>query len=387
VWWNAQVQRKRFLVTCAIASVAAAAFLPGSGFGSPSAAGLTSEPLMGSSVALSADGTTALVGAPGVARGAGAVYVYRASATGSWSSATTPAATLTNKSGAASGQFGWAVALSADGTTAFVGAPSVGGGAGAIYVFHVPAENAWASSPAPAATLSVTHGQIVGYSLALSVDGTTLVSGAPFYNNFAGGAYVFHASSESAWAPTSTPNATLSDAAESHGDVAVGAAVAISGDGTTVLLGDSGNPKGGGAFLYHVATEGSWVTSTTPTAVLSGSHSADDALGNSVALSGDGTVALLGAPGVKSNTGAVEVFRSASEAAWSATVAPSATLTAAGGKEGNDLGEDIALSTDGDTALVTARGEHAPRRRLRLPRRERGGVGHEHHTGRHAGPR
>lgn len=372
--------KRRFLVTCAIAAVTTTAFLPGSGLGSRadagrraqviparladaiharlgSAARLISAPLMGSSVALSADGTTAIVGAPGVARGTGAVYVFRVSGTGSWSSTATPTATLTNKSGAHNGQsLGWAVGLSADGTTAFVAAPS-GQGAAAIYVFHVSAETAWATSSTPTATL--TLGALDGLSLAVSSDGTTLVTGAPFANAFAGGGYVFHASSESAWTSTSKPTATLSNTGESKSDLAVGAAVAISGDGTTVLLSDSGNPNGGGAFLYHVAAENSWNSSTTPTAVLSDIHSgANDALGNAVALSGDGTVALLGAPGAKSNTGAVDVFRSAGEAAWGTATTPTATLTA-GGSAGNALGEDVALSTDGETALVTARGANA----------------------------
>lgn len=380
---------RRFLVASAIAVVVAAAFLPGSGFGSSatvvrgaqnipaglaeaihvrlgagtirlgSAARRAGDPDLGLGVSLSADGTTALVGAPGVAGNKGAAYIFHASDAGSWSTRGTPVATLKHASG--QGLFGGAVALSADGTTALVSAPLAGTGvfgAGAVYAFHVSAEDAWSSSTAATATLTVPHGQLdflLGISLALSPDGTTLVVGAPFYNGFAGEAFVFHASSEGAWASTSTPTATLSNAVQSDKDGLAGSAVAISGDGTTALVGDSGNPNGGGAYLYHVLAEDAWATRSAPTAILSNAASgAKDALGGAVGLSGDGTVALLGAYGANSQRGAVDVFYSSG--AWTSTSTPTAILTNAGGAADDQLGETLAVSTDGTTALLLASG-------------------------------
>ena len=84
---------------------------------------------LGWSVALSADGRTALVGAPLGGSGDGAAYVYT-EAGGTWSA--TPAATFTGNSGEA---LGTSVALSADGGTALVGATSAGSGDGAAYVY------------------------------------------------------------------------------------------------------------------------------------------------------------------------------------------------------------------------------------------------------------
>jgi hypothetical protein len=80
--------------------------------------GLTStatgaQPRFGSAVSLSADGNIALVGAYNAGSGVGYAAVYRFSA-GTWGSATT----LT---GPGSGGFGWSVALSPDGSTAIVG--------------------------------------------------------------------------------------------------------------------------------------------------------------------------------------------------------------------------------------------------------------------------
>jgi len=188
----------------------------------------------------------------------------------------------------------------------------------------------------------------VGISLAASADGTTLVAGAPFYDVAqAGGAFVFHASSEDAWATTSTPTATLSYANESRLDQNAGWTVAISGDGTTALLADSSNPHGGAAWLYHVSAEDSWTTSTTPTAILTNGDGYPGAL--DVSLSDDGTVALL----THYSTWAVDVFHASGAAAWASTSTPTATLTNAAGTLSDDFGITAAVSADGTTALVT----------------------------------
>ncbi len=387
---------RRLVVASAIAVVLTAAFVPGSGFGSSPAAvggaqraipaGLVSaiharlgagairssaatiatvNPNLGFSVALSADGTTALVGADGVAGYKGAAYIFHTSDAGSWSSRSVPTATLTHKSGGAE-VFGWEVALSSDGTTAFVGAPEAGGGfppPGAIYVFHVSAEDAWASSSTPKATLKAGQGLFLLGALALSQDGTTLVAGAPFSNNEAGGAYVFHVASEDAWVSSSTPTATLSYANESQNDAQVGFSVAVSEDGTTALVGDAVNESGGGAYVYHASAEDAWASSSTPNAILRDANDGTlgDALGNDVALSGDGTEALLGAPGVASGTGSVDVFHASSEAAWATTSTPTATLTRGGGAANSGFGDSVAVSNDGTTALVTAPGVSSKR--------------------------
>jgi hypothetical protein len=387
---------RRFVVASALAVVVTAAFLPGSGLGSPAAAvrrpqfgvpaslanairtrlgvrtvrsstaaTATTGPLLGASVSLSGDGTTALVGAAFVGGGKGAAYIFHTTDEGAWTSTGIPTATLTNPHGVPKALFGFAVALSASGTTAFVGAPLTGGtlfGPGAIYVFHVSAEDAWVSTSTATATVTASHGTFAGTALALSQDGTTLVAGAPFSDNVVGGAYVFHVSSEAAWASTSSPTATLSDAGESIQDSYVGSAVALSADGTTALVSDSGNPSGGGAYVFHASAENAWTSSSTPNAILSDANSGStDALGNALALSGDGTVALLGALGANSKAGAADVFHSSGEAAWTSTSTPAATLTPPLGLPGDNVGAHVALSADGKAALVLAPGVNSAR--------------------------
>jgi len=253
---------KRVKVACTVVvAVGIAVALSGCG---PVPAGLYAGGYsVGQAAALSADGTTALVAAPGVTKNRGVVYVFHGSSAGSWVSSSTPAATLTCK-GVGAAQTEGSVALSADGTTAFVGAPGYRDGVGAVCVFHVPNEDAWASSSTPTATLTVGHGKgFMGWAVAGSSDGTTLVAGAPLYLSGAGGAYVFHVSSEDGWVSSSTPAATLSNAGESRTDLFVGSAVAISGDGASALLSDSRSRSGEGrAYVFHVASEAAWTSSS-----------------------------------------------------------------------------------------------------------------------------
>src|SRR5581483_10381238 len=191
-----------------------------------------------------------------------------------------------------------------------------------------------------------------GYSVALSADGTTALVGAlealPFR---VGAAFVFHVPSAASWSTTSSPTATLSIGSGNLGQV--GNAVALSADGTTALVGTSG----GVAYVFHVPTEGSWSTTSSPTATLTAPD--PTGFGSAVALSADGTTALVGAAQVGPNhvetgAGAAYVFHVPTEASWSTTSSPTATLTKSGGATGDWLGYSVALSADGMTSLVGA---------------------------------
>ncbi len=129
-----------------------------------------------------------------------------------WTSTSTPTAALTNAGGSAGDQLGASVALSSDGTTALVGASGVGGNKGAAYVFHLSGEGSWSSSWTPTATLTNAGGSAsdaLGQSAALSSDATTALLGASFVSSTRGAAYVFRSSfaspSLTASAPASGP--------------------------------------------------------------------------------------------------------------------------------------------------------------------------------------
>ena len=140
----------------------------------------------GSSIALSADGSTLAVGASeeasaatGIngnqadnsASSAGAVYVYTRSGT-SWSQQAYIKASNTN----AYDSFGSTIALSGDGSTLAVGADNSALGAGAVYVY-TRSGTSW-SQQAYIKASNTNAGDNFGYSVALSGDGSTLAVGA-----------------------------------------------------------------------------------------------------------------------------------------------------------------------------------------------------------------
>lgn len=309
-----------------------------------------SKDYFGVSVALSADGTTALVGAVGVDNDAGAAYVYHVSTAGSWATSAEPTATLTDSS---ADYFGYAVALSADGTTALVGAYETEGGAGAAYVYHVSSESSWSSSASPAATLSNSADPSghLGYAVALSADGTTALLGEAGTSG-KGAAVVYHAASETSWSSATSPAATLSDSSASD----FGCAVALSEDGTTALVGAYGAGDGAGAaYVFHVSSAASWSSSSSPAAALSNATSSQyDFAGYSVALSADGTTALLGTYESEGPRGEAYLFHVASPTSWSSSSSPTATLTDSASTSGYDFGYSVALSAGGTTALIDA---------------------------------
>jgi cysteine-rich repeat protein len=164
----------------------------------------------GSSAALSGDGSTMVVGATreaSAARGiggdqsdmsapaAGAAYVFTRSGT-TWSQQAYVKASNTG----ANDQFGWSVALAADGSTLAVGAPGeasvatgVGGNqfdnsvffAGAVYVFT--RSGATWSQQAYAKASNTGAGDGFGSSVTLSPNGSTLAVGAPSESSAATG--------------------------------------------------------------------------------------------------------------------------------------------------------------------------------------------------------
>jgi hypothetical protein len=311
----------------------------------------TREDYFGISVSLSSDGNTALVGAyaDDTAAGAdvGSAFVFGRSGV-SWSLQ----AKLTAADGTSSDNFGYAVALSGDGLTALVGAfrddTTAGTDAGSAYVF-VRSGNSWSQQAKLTAADGVATDNF-GISVSLNHDGNTALVGA-WYNDTAAGnagcAYVF-VRSGSSW--SQMPKLTAADGAASD---YFGRAVSLSRDGATALVGASEDDSGRGSAYVFVCDGSSWSQQAKLTAA---DRSGNDYFGKSVALSGDGSTALVGAYqddiASVANAGSAYVF-GRSGVSWS----QQQQLTAADGAADDYFGSSVALSRAGDVALVTAFGD------------------------------
>ncbi|MFZ0822537.1 MAG: Ig-like domain repeat protein [Terriglobales bacterium] len=196
-------------------------------------------------------------------------------------------------------------------------------------------------------------GDQFGFSIALSGDGNTAVVGAFGHtvngNVYQGAAYVF-TNSGGNWSQQAELSASDGAAGDWFGD-----SVALSGDGNTAVLGASGHAVNGnqiqGAAYVFTNSAGSWSQQAELTAS-DGVY--DDEFGISVALSSDGNTALVGAlfHTVNGNTnyqGAAYVFAN-SAGSWS----QQQELTASDGAGGDLFGNSVTLSSDGNTALAGA---------------------------------
>ena len=299
--------------------------------------------------ALSADGNTALVGAPGTTNGEGAAYVFTRSGT-TWSQQANLVALVPTPPADAS--FGDAVALSADGNTALVSEPTTA--PGRVYVF-TRSGNTWSrrfelsTAASPALSGFATFGAYV----ALSGDGRTAVVGADGANSFAGEVYVFTGAGSS-WSQQSTLSSHTTPAVAAGDNF--GEAVSISGDGNTVIAGAPG--AGPGEAYVFGRTAGSW--SQLGAELSTVSHPAPSGFfqfGFSVTMSGDGTTAIAGAirgNGGINGTGAAYLY-SRSGSTWSQVTELSTDMTDTL-PSGALFGDAAALNDTGTVAIVGANG-------------------------------
>jgi hypothetical protein len=250
---------------------------------------------------------------------------------------------------AAGSALGNGVALSSDGTTLVVGGPNDNSRIGATWVFTRATNGQWSEQGLKLTgndyQASGAQGVQQGAHVAVSADGNTLITGGCTDTNDTGAAWVY----------TRSNGTWTQQGAKLVGTVATGTksfqcAVAISDDGNTALLGGSNDSNAVGAAWVFTRSGSTWTQQTklvgTPPVSSSGCPSEE---GFSVALSGDGNTALLGAPGDNNCVGAAWVF-TRSGGTWT----QQSRLSGAGGTGiAPEQGTGVALSYDGNTAAVS----------------------------------
>lgn len=310
-------------------------------------AGIDDSALFGSEVALSADGETAIIGAPdqnasreGTAESKGAVHVFE-NADESWSQeqefqpAGPPAMTM-----------GGEVAVSGDGMTAFTQINGPGpedgtttlteaddGGPGFVQVF-TRSEGAWtrATTITPPAERDEER---FGRALAVSNDGavvligdsTTVIDGE---DRFPSGGVDIYERSDDSWAYQET----LAEGEEQL----FGRDVAVSHDGTTAVV--CGRKS---AYVYQQTPE-SWIRQANLQPTIEG-------FATSVAVSDDGATAALTATNDNyDETGATYVFQR-SEGVWT----QESVLIPNAHNSDPRLNVEVEMSASGSTIAVGAR--------------------------------
>ncbi len=313
----------------------------------------------GNAVALSRDGETLAVGEyleDGGAIGSGAVYIFVRSA-GSWVlqaylKASNAGGGFPCEPFPSGDQFGYAIALSADGNTLAVGAPledsnatgingdetnNSANNSGAVYVFtrsagvwsqqaYLKASNTGRGlSGVPGGPDFCSVGDLFGSAVALSADGNTLAVGAPGEDSnavgidgnqlddsasAAGAAYVF-ARSSGLWSQQAYLKASNTGAGDQFGS-----ALALSSDGQTLAVGayledsnathvagnqaDNSAPDAGAVYVF-TRTASMWSqqayikASNTGVTVPNLQTGAGDEFGRRLALSGDGNTLAVAA--------------------------------------------------------------------------------------------
>jgi uncharacterized repeat protein (TIGR01451 family) len=335
----------------------------------------------GSALAMSSDGSTLIIGAPGASAGgqdaAGRVFVFT-SAAGSWS-----LHELSEPEAAASDAFGTAVAISGNGGIAVVGAPAAAR-SGKAFVFTLNAGVAGGTTAELDAPAEAGGNYHFGNAVAIAANGNDIVVGAPVIGDGvpAGKAWLFvTGKSNAAQARVSSlfnafkNNTSLLQAAKggNSGPWSVGhefdnpvsdkpgyfgSSLAISADGSEVLIGAYGEYSStdnsnqgdgiGAAYLYTQAS--GW---GTPQVFMDAAAVRLEGFGNSVSLASDGKTLAIGAQnaGVNSADAAGKVFvYQLSSGTWT----PSHTFGDPRPADGNNFGSAVALSSEGATLLVGA---------------------------------
>lgn len=288
----------------------------------------------GKSVALSADGKTAIIGAPYDKGDVGAAIIYTLTPCG-WE-----VTKQLTASGVSAGSLqGFSVDISADGNTAIIGAPKTNNWSGAAWVF-AKSNGEWKEVK----KLNPTDGSgqsEFGTSVALAADGNTAIIGGSEDNNGVGAAWIFRRAGNNWTQPFSKMLGSDIRSTQVY-PAHQGIAVDISADGSTAVVGASGQDgRKGAVILYLLGT-----TSYTEQDLFEG-QSGNTMLGHSVAISADGNTALTGIPRVDNGNGGVVVLvRNAG--VWSFELNGAQLSNPAKSQQGMA----VALSADGNTAII-----------------------------------
>ena len=337
----------------------------------------------GWSVSLSSDGTTVAIGAlvngdAGTDAGQVRVYKYQTIAAADWTNYNAVNFNYVNKpivasggdsvpvsgkfywvqlgadiNGVANSQSGNSVALNSNGTIVVIGARYADIGVtdgGSVRIYQYNGSTTW-NQLGTTISGGVTISDMIGYSVAISDDGTTIAYGAPKYDTNGGdrGLVNIFKWNGTTWSQLGGTHIQGELAGDNCGD-----SVSLSSDGTIVAIGAFANDGGGAESTGHVRVFKFNGTSWNKLGQDIDGLAIYDHLGNSVSLSSDGTILAVGSrysdTGSIADTGLVRIYKYFN-GTWQ--------------KLGQDIrgyhvseiaGHSVSLSKDGTTVAIGANG-------------------------------
>jgi hypothetical protein len=238
---------------------------------------------------------------------------------------------------------GQSVSISSDGNTAIVGGYNDNNGVGAAWIFtrtgvvwtqqgNKLVGTGAVNSPNPAQQ---------GYSVSLSSDGNTAIVGGNDDNGVKGAVWVYIRNA-GVW----TQQGSKLVGTGATGSAQQGWAVSVSGDGNTIMEGGFGDNSGAGASWVFTRSGVVWTQQGTKLVGTGAVGNADQ--GNACSLSYSGDTAIVGGQGDNSTAGAAWIF-TRSTGVWTQH---GNKLVGTGATGAAQQGWYVAISSDGSTAIV-----------------------------------
>ncbi len=262
------------------------------------------SPQQGTSVAVSADGNTVAIGGPTDDSNKGAVWIFVRNGT-TWSQ---QGGKLTGSGAVGTARQGTSVAISADGNTVAIGGPTDNSSAGAVWIF-TRTNGMWSQQGNKLTGTGASGNAQQGAAISLSATGNIMAVGGPADNSYSGAAWVFARNGDT-WAQEGSKLTGTGKV----GQARQGVSVAVSSDGTTLITGGNNDMNRRGAAWVFVRGSGTW--NQQGTKLVGTGASSDSWQGISVAVSANGNTALIGGSSDNSLKGAAWVF-TRSSGMWS----------------------------------------------------------------------
>ena len=246
---------------------------------------------------------------------------------------------------AAGDNFGRSCAMNSDGTKVIVGAyvedPDGTTDAGSAYIYTYSGSS-WDTGTKIVASDKAASA-FFGGSVSMNSDGTKVIVGANGDGPYAGAAYIFTYDGSSWDTGTKIVSSDLTNSDQFANSVA------MSGDGTKVIVGASNENLAYGSVYIYTYSGGSWGSEVK---IEASDKAANDQFGESVAMNSDGTKVIVGSPyedpGV-TNAGSAYIY-TYNGSSWS----QQQKIEASDKQDSDRFGDSVAMSGDGTKVIVSA---------------------------------